>query len=81
MDAYYFIIQTETFANLVGTHSNNAQITRYASLALDTKKGEAVLKFLFDRTFYMLDVKKFHPMSLSFSTNVIGRRSNSIKSA
>ncbi|PKA25534.1 hypothetical protein CH381_14830 [Leptospira sp. mixed culture ATI2-C-A1] len=57
-DAYYFIIQTETFANLVATHSNNAQITRYACLALDTKKGEAVLKFLFDRTFYMLDVKK-----------------------
>ncbi|MCW7480881.1 hypothetical protein [Leptospira kanakyensis] len=58
MDAYYFIIQTATFANLVGTHSDNRQITRYACLALDTKKGEAVLKFLFDRTFYMLDVKK-----------------------
>ncbi|MCG6147978.1 hypothetical protein LFX15_06745 [Leptospira levettii] len=58
MDAYYFIIQTETFAHLVGTHSNNTQITKYACLALDTKKGEAVLKFLFDRTFYMLDVKK-----------------------
>lgn len=36
MDAYYFIIQTATFADLVGTHSDNRQITRYACLALDT---------------------------------------------
>ncbi|TGM64624.1 hypothetical protein EHQ94_18815 [Leptospira meyeri] len=63
MDAYYFTIQTSTFANLVGAYSDDRQINKYACLALDTKKGVAVLKFLFDRTFYMLDVKKI-------STNV-----------
>lgn len=58
MDAYYFTLQTSTFADLVGTYSKNAQINKYACLALDTKQGKAVLKFLFDRNFYMLDVKK-----------------------
>jgi len=59
IDAYYLILQTQTFARLVGASGKDKNSR--ACLAFDTKKRKAVIKFLFDRSFYMLDVKKISP--------------------
>ncbi|MDZ4727725.1 MAG: hypothetical protein SH817_16320 [Leptospira sp.] len=74
MDAYYLILQTQSFARLVGASGKNMKSR--ACLALDTKKGKAVIKFLFDRTFYLLDVKK---ISTAVYELIIDRDSRKIK--
>ncbi|XDD51138.1 hypothetical protein AB3N59_05015 [Leptospira sp. WS92.C1] len=57
-DGYYTLIDPYPLAQLLKL--NTGPRRAFACLALDVTHGVAVVKFLFDRNFYSVDVKKRH---------------------
>ncbi|MCG6192643.1 hypothetical protein LFX25_05255 [Leptospira sp. FAT2] len=57
-DGYYTLIDPYPLAQLLKLDSGSRRA--FACLALDVTHGVAVVKFLFDRNFYSVDVKRRH---------------------
>lgn len=63
-DGYYILIDPYPLAQLL--QLNSGKLQSFACLSLDVTHGEAVVKFLFDRNFYTVDVKRRHGDRYSF---------------